>query len=932
GGYRGGSRGGGGAQRGRGGGGGGYPQRPNVPDVRTLAEEVSRLTIGGAAGGDAKTKTAAEGPKRGTAGTDIALIVNHYRITGWEKMSCFLYDIDIQLRRRDGKGLILMTQAPAGAAGGQPVRRLRNEQRADNTRVVAKMADEWPEVFKGRLYAFDGQKFLYAGQRLPVVSELQTKREVTIQLDGFVEQTFEVRIQFVKEVPMAPLAEYFNGRNRTQNPEDFREALQALEIAFRYMPSLTRVPVYRNLYTLEGREPITRGFRPAVATNAEIAFGHYQSVHVTESGLTLNVDRTATLFVTGGPLIAFIERELNIPDIARQPFTDDVIHRVTAKIKVITLYTFAGLKIYTDHIPNQKRRYFIESMIVQRVHEHSFDDSNGNPITVEDYFKKQYPNTRALLRNVGLIKARGEKYLPVDVCHVYPNQPMPRRMVTPDMTQQIVKSANSQDPSTRFGLIQQSAEEVEKESRALMASFGVELQLKPIKLTGRVLPAPRLEGDQRRVKNGRQLSRYAVVNYSVNVKDTLQENYKRFFPELIRTGRLMGIVVADKAIADSESHRPSLKAVDDDIKAFKAQKVEMIFFVIPKDGRVYRAIKHFGDVVYGVATQCILDSRFLDTPNGYFGNLLLKVNAKIGGQNQVLAALHRPPAMIGDQKRAVMVVGVDVTHPGPGPMGDGPVCSSIAASVASFDAEFSKYGATIAGQPLNTEIIAAYDRMFVQHLKTYKEKNKVLPQTVILFRDGVSDGQLDQVLAEEIPLIKKAYDTMQKGFAFKLIVFVVQKRHHTRFMPFARTTDAKGREVRNIPAGTVVDHTVTHPLRNEFHLCSHKGLLGTSRHAKYVCLRDDHQLTEDQRQQIAYHMCYTYCRCTSPISIPMPVAYADLVATRAKDHIEAQNLAFQPRVKDETADQKRARESANIALLNGKVVVHENVVLLPYYA
>ncbi|CAG2101954.1 unnamed protein product [Medioppia subpectinata] len=909
GGGRGYSGGGGGGQRGRGGGGDGSgsrpPQRPNVPNVRELAQAVSQLAI-------------CESAPRGTAGRAIQLIVNHYRITGWEQMSCHLYDIDIRLPRRDGHSFVQMTAGPTGAAGGQPARRLRNERRADNTRVVAKMADEWPQAFADRLYAFDGQKFLYAGQQLPAVSATPTMRRVVIQLDGFAEQTFEVRILYVKRVLMAPLVEYFAGRNRP-HPEDFREALQALEVVLRYMPAQSLVPIYRSLYAIDGRKAVTRGSRP---TNAEIASGHYQSVHVTQTGITLNADHTETLLVTDGPLITYIERELNITNLRGYRFTEEDGQRLNRKIK--------GLKIYTNHIPNQKRRFFIDSMIVQKVHEYRFDETDGQSVTVKEYFRAKYPNTGELLQNVGLIKTRNNKYLPVDVCHVYPDQPMPRRIVTPEMTQQIVKSA-CQEPSTRFGKIQQSIEEVEAVGRALMASFGVNLEINPIQLSGRVLQAPRLEGNLRHLKSGRPLKRYAFINYSVDgpLRSTtkFEECFDRFFAQLVAKAREMGITIADGPVA-KVSHRATDQVIAADIAEFK--QLDMIFICIPWSP-IYKTIKYLADV-HGVPTQCVLDQHFVKTPPEiYFANLLMKVNAKNDGQNQVLAQPCRPSATL--KKRAVMVVGVDVIHPGTGGAGDGPVFSSIAASVATFDVEFSKYHAAVEGQPLNTEIIATYDRMFVRHLKNYRAKNSnALPESVILFRDGVSDGQLDQVLAEEIRLIEKAFDSVAKGFRFALTVFVVQKRHHTRFMPLKESFDARGNEIRNIPAGTVVDHTITHPLRNEFHLCSHNGRLGTSRHAKYVCIRDDHNLTRDELQQISYHMCHAYCRCPTPISIPVPVAYADLLCTRARIVIEAQNLPFQPRVRDESADEKRVREAANVQLLNANVEAHMKLILRPYYA
>jgi hypothetical protein len=42
--------------------------------------------------------------------------------------------------------------------------------------------------------------------------------------------------------------------------------------------------------------------------NKQVVFGHYQSTRLTKMGLTLLVDRSATAFFTGGPLVEFVER------------------------------------------------------------------------------------------------------------------------------------------------------------------------------------------------------------------------------------------------------------------------------------------------------------------------------------------------------------------------------------------------------------------------------------------------------------------------------------------------------------------------------------------------------------------------------------------------------------------------------------------------
>ena len=61
-------------------------------------------------------------------------------------------------------------------------------------------------------------------------------------------------------------------------------------------------------------------------------------------------------------------------------------------------------------------------------------------------------------------------------------------------------------------------------------------------------------------------------------------------------------------------------------------------------------------------------------------------------------------------------------------------------------------------------------------------------------------------------------------------------------------------------AGTVVDHSVTHPAEYDWYLNSHAGLQGTSKSAHYHVLHDDTGMPIDELQTFTYHTTYLYCR------------------------------------------------------------------------
>lgn len=82
------------------------------------------------------------------------------------------------------------------------------------------------------------------------------------------------------------------------------------------------------------------------------------------------------------------------------------------------------------------------------------------------------------------------------------------------------------------------------------------------------------------------------------------------------------------------------------------------------------------------------------------------------------------------------------------------------------------------------------------------QMNHCLPKKIVVYRDGVSDSQLDTVLKYEIPQMQKCFDTFE-NYQPSMVVVVVQKQISTNF--YAVTTE----QFTSPPPGTVIDHTVT---------------------------------------------------------------------------------------------------------------------------
>lgn len=118
-----------------------------------------------------------------------------------------------------------------------------------------------------------------------------------------------------------------------------------------------------------------------------------------------------------------------------------------------------------------------------------------------------------------------------------------------------------------------------------------------------------------------------------------------------------------------------------------------------RDNYIYPGLKKLCDMELGVATVCMQLNKAMKEQgqDQYFSNVALKVNTKLGGHNHLLDDKD----MKWLKQKRTMIVGADVTHPGPTSIDGTP---SIAAVVASVDTHFVQYPASIRLQETKKEV------------------------------------------------------------------------------------------------------------------------------------------------------------------------------------------------------------------------------------
>ena len=134
-------------------------------------------------------------------------------------------------------------------------------------------------------------------------------------------------------------------------------------------------------------------------------------------------------------------------------------------------------------------------------------------------------------------------------------------------------------------------------------------------------------------------------------------------------------------------------------KLMKPRPSFILVLLDHRDNYIYPGLKKLCDMELGVATVCMQLNKAMKEQgqDQYFSNVALKVNTKLGGHNHLLDDKD----MKWLKSKRTMIVGADVTHPGPTSVDGTP---SIAAVVASVDGYFVQYPASLRLQEAKKEV------------------------------------------------------------------------------------------------------------------------------------------------------------------------------------------------------------------------------------
>ena len=443
------------------------------------------------------------------------------------------------------------------------------------------------------------------------------------------------------------------------------------------------------------------------------------------------------------------------------------------------------------------------------------DEFDNKTLTIEEYFKKKYNITLALPRAYVLNCGSREKpvWIPPELCEVMPGQAF-RGKLNEEQTSLMIRVA-ARGPAENARRIANGANRTIgfQGNNPSLAAFGVGVDSKMIVIKGRILPAPRIEYKNFQTipvgatwnLNGKvfrkttHITKWTILRLGgATVTDTYITSFKKaLFSHGLGQEPPINPRGFECPLSGSEDDRDA--SIEKIFRTMSAAKVKIVLVLLPNASKAtFASVKYWGETKIGIHSVCVLAEN-PKLSSAYYSNVVAKFNLKIGGVNQLI------PNQLGFLHDGnVMVVGIDVTHPAPKSMEGTP---SIAAVVASVDSMFGQYPGSIRCQESKKEMVSTLNTMMQERLKLWINKNERVPAKILIYRDGVSEGQYKTVLEDELSQIREACEEVYgKSPQPKISIVVVGKRHHTRFYPTdVAIADAKG----NPKNGTVVDRGVT---------------------------------------------------------------------------------------------------------------------------
>ena len=572
--------------------------------------------------------------------------------------------------------------------------------------------------------------------------------------------------------PMAPFQAYLTNSNINFSQREAYTAVvnTLLDRAVSENPSLGTYARRTKFFDITNNNG-----RFALGEGLEAYKGYFKSTRVGLDGLFLNINTSTCAMFKQGRLDDVIN-DFRVPKAA--------LGAALKSCRVTTEYSGQTRVRTISGLPSRKD--WANPNIPPTADNVNIQCPQHGKETVEQHFVKAWPAIQRPNRKAIVVDFGNKVYIPSDLCTIMPGQAY-RGFLSPNQTANMINFA-CRKPNQNRDLILKNGMLYLKfgkdggpsDFRIALTATAPEMAL----VKARLLPPPSVlfaSGKAEKFESGAwnlRGKKFARAGSSVMVSISYMDlrkpgtgpcpNLSQFLKGVNDGLRTYLSSNSQVVIIDGFAHARELPTgISPDDLATKLKEafvillgkgIKIVFIILPdKEVNNYYSVKKAGDLLAGIHTICVVrGAQGVKTDPGTIANLFLKLNSKAMGVNSRIKLDQTYAALLGDN---AMLLGTDVTHPGPAAMVDAP---SIAAVVATMDQAFFGYVGRLRLQQTKDEDKKAIEMMqdfygmTLELLELYRAKNGRLPDPIVFVRDGVSDGQFVQILKEEVPQLMRA--------------------------------------------------------------------------------------------------------------------------------------------------------------------------------
>ncbi|XP_070605739.1 piwi-like protein 4 isoform X1 [Erythrolamprus reginae] len=502
-----------------------------------------------------------------------------------------------------------------------------------------------------------------------------------------------------------------------------------------------------------------------------------------------------------------------------------------------------------------------------------FQKRDGTQISYEDYYKQQYDVSLSDLNQpmlVSKLKNRGSQSAEPRVVHLIPElcymTGLSRNATSDFRLMRDLAQHTHLPPQQRHQRLSRLADNIQrnKEARLELENWGLHMGCQT-SLTGRVISSEKIlmqnavfspvnSGDWLRdLRNMKMISETHLERWLVLCCYNHMDLTHNFLNCLRRVGGPMNFHIQHPRIVPIKEGPMSFVNV---LQQHVNPDLQLALCILPSNKKdCYDSVKKFLSLHRPIPSQCVLVRTL--SKQGMMMSVATKIAmqmiCKLGGE---LWAVEIP-------LNGLMVVGIDVNKD---TLTKG---NSVVGFVASLNASITKWYSRCILQSAGTAMADCLRICMEDAINNWQKCNGYPPSRIIIYRDGVGDGQLKMVLDYEVPQLLSVLQECSGGSRRpKMSLIIVKKKCLSRFF-----VESNG-GLRNPPVGTVIDTEATQPAWYDFFLISQLARQGTVNPTYYNVIYDDIKLKPDHMQRLTYKMCHLYYNWPGLIRVPAPCQYA----------------------------------------------------------